>query len=321
MKPPVRSVLLLFLVSPLVAEYLLGDFTFRQFVLFPLFVPLYGGCAVLVRELARGTGRGWPTIFCLSLACGIAGEALATQSLFNPHYLGLRLLDYGYLPSLGISPPWTVYVLALHTFWSTAVPIGLVEALDTGDSRERWLGRRGLAVVGLVYGLGLVLVALGNRAHEHFMASGLQLGWGAAAAVAAAAAAFLLFGAAAGPATRKGGPAPWVVGLVCFAAGSVLIAGRSFDRFAPPIVPPLFAAVVIAGSLAVLSFLRRYESWGGSHAAAAATGGVLVYGWWGFLVSLGLHGRSSLPGHCFSVVLTLGLLAVLWVRRCRAAAA
>ncbi len=74
---------------------------------------------------------------------------------FNPHYLGLHLLNYGFVPALGIGAPWTVYVLLLHVVWSIAVPIGFVEALFPGQRHTPWLGRLGVAVTGIVYALGV----------------------------------------------------------------------------------------------------------------------------------------------------------------------
>src|SRR3954464_7326479 len=157
MRRQLAPVFLLAVLSPVVAEFLLGD----QYLMGPpsgaqigelvLFVLLYGCGAILVRELARRAGRGWPTIVLLALAFGGVEEGLLTQSLFNPGYLGAHLLDFGYLPALGISPPWTVFVLALHTVWSISSPIAVVE----GRWGVRpWLGRVGLAVVGVLYVLG-----------------------------------------------------------------------------------------------------------------------------------------------------------------------
>jgi hypothetical protein len=159
MKRQLAPVFLLAVLSPVVAEFLLGD----QYLMGPpspaqigelvLFVLFYGCGAIVVRELARRAGRGWPTIVLLALAFGVVEEGLLTQSLFNQGYLGAHLLDFGYLPALGISPPWTVFVLALHTVWSISSPIAVVE----GRWGVRpWLGRVGLAVVSVLYVLGAV---------------------------------------------------------------------------------------------------------------------------------------------------------------------
>jgi hypothetical protein len=46
--------------------------------------PMYGGGALLIREVVRRRGLGWPSIILLALACGVLEEGLITQSLFNP---------------------------------------------------------------------------------------------------------------------------------------------------------------------------------------------------------------------------------------------
>jgi hypothetical protein len=119
----------LFLLAPLAAEFLLGNLPITALFSLVLLAPLYGGGALLIREVARRTGRGWPTILLLGLAYGILEEGVTTQSLFNPDYAGQRLLDHGFVPGLGIAVPWTLFVLTLHTVWSIATPIALVETI------------------------------------------------------------------------------------------------------------------------------------------------------------------------------------------------
>ena len=55
---------LLTLLAPIVAEFLLGDFSIRKIGIALALLPLYGGGALLIREIARRTGRGWPTSCC-----------------------------------------------------------------------------------------------------------------------------------------------------------------------------------------------------------------------------------------------------------------
>jgi hypothetical protein len=61
-------VLALFFLAPLVAEFFLGDFSILQLPLIVPLAPMYGGGAILIRELARRTARGWPTIAVLAPA-------------------------------------------------------------------------------------------------------------------------------------------------------------------------------------------------------------------------------------------------------------
>ncbi len=142
---PRKSVLAaigLFFLAPLVAEYLLGDLPITMLSALVVLAPFYGGGALLIRELARRAGRGWPSIVLLALAFGILEEGFTTQSLFNPNYLSLNLhlLQPAYIPALGIGGWWTVFVLALHTVWSICVPIALVEATVPKRATTPWLG-------------------------------------------------------------------------------------------------------------------------------------------------------------------------------------
>jgi hypothetical protein len=83
-------------------------------------LPLYGGGALLIREIARRTGRGWPAMLLLALAYALLEEAFLTQSLFNPDYVGQRLLDYGFIPAIGTSLNWTVFVLSIHVVYGAS---------------------------------------------------------------------------------------------------------------------------------------------------------------------------------------------------------
>lgn len=135
---------------------MMGNLPVTLLVGLVVLAPLYGGGALLIREVVRRTGRGWPSILPLGLAYGIFEEGVTTQSLFNRNYVGAHLLDVGYVPALGIAIPWTLAVLALHTVWSISAPIGLVEAMVPRFRTTPWLGKVGLTVTGTLFVLGSV---------------------------------------------------------------------------------------------------------------------------------------------------------------------
>ncbi len=91
----------LFFLSPLVAEFLLGNLPITALFAVIGLAPLYGGGAVLIREFVRRRGWGYPSILVLALAYGVLEEGVTTQSLFNPNYADLRLLDPGHIGFLG----------------------------------------------------------------------------------------------------------------------------------------------------------------------------------------------------------------------------
>ncbi|WP_338898602.1 hypothetical protein WBG99_25940 [Streptomyces sp. TG1A-60] len=170
--------------APLVAEFASGNLPVIYVWLLVIYAPLYGGAAVFIRDLGRRSARPWPVIFTLGLAYGVVEESFISFSLFNPDYADLRLLDFGWIPALGIGSWWTTFVVLLHAVWSICVPIALVEAL-AGDLADRpWLTPRGLAWAVLAIGLGGAATAGITLSEDDFMPSSAHLA-GAAVAVTA----------------------------------------------------------------------------------------------------------------------------------------
>src|SRR6202042_2013403 len=87
--------IVLFFLAPLVAEFLLGDLPINLLGALVVLAPMYGGGALLIREVVRRTGGGWPSIFVLGFAYAVFEEAFTTQTLFNPNYLHLNLHLFG----------------------------------------------------------------------------------------------------------------------------------------------------------------------------------------------------------------------------------
>jgi hypothetical protein len=170
--------------APLIAEFASGNLPVIYVWLLVIYAPLYGGAAVLIRDVGRRSARPWPVIFTLGLAYGVTEESFVSFSLFNRDYADLRLLDFGWIPALGIGSWWTAFVVLLHAVWSICVPIALVEAL-AGDLADRpWLTSRGLAWAVLAVVSGGAATAAITVSEDDFVPSSAQLA-GAAVAVAA----------------------------------------------------------------------------------------------------------------------------------------
>jgi len=308
-----KPALSLFLLAPLIAEYLLGSLSFSQLALFPIMALMYGAGALFVREVTRRTGRGWPTIILLGLAYGVIEEGLATQSLFNPHYLGLHLLDYGFIPSLGIGAPWTVYVVVLHVAWSIAVPIAFVEAIFADRRTAPWLQKTGFAISGVVYVLGVALVNFGSKQKEKFNASGTQLAVTAVVAAVLVVAAFLFSRRRAGNAVPAH-PARWrplPLGLLAFVAGSVFhLVTQLGGEYLNPWVAVAIALAIPSAVIAVVRAAMRSGAWTDAHTDALMLGGLAAYAWLGFFLVMRLHGAGALPGQFFPF--TIIAVLVYW---------
>src|SRR5689334_22365942 len=74
----------LLVLAPLVGEYLLGNIALDALPMIVGLIPLYGGGALLIREVARRRRLGWPGIVLLGLAYAVVEEGLLTRSLFDP---------------------------------------------------------------------------------------------------------------------------------------------------------------------------------------------------------------------------------------------
>jgi hypothetical protein len=269
----IPAALTLFFVAPLVAEYLLGDLPLTLLAALIMLAPMYGGGALLIRELARRSGRGWPTILLLGTAYALVEEGFCTQSLFNPNYLGFHLLAPAWIPALGIGAWWTLFMLNLHPFWSIGVSIALVEGLFPAHARTPWLGKAATSFVALLFAAGAVAGALFSFHQGHFMASPAQFLTVGLLAAALAAAAFLL-PAARSQAAAGTVPSAWLTGSAAFILGAAVL-----------LTPPgwkwgAFAAMLALDLLfmSLVWLLSRRSGWTALHTLSLGAGGALAYG-------------------------------------------
>ncbi len=321
--PRLLPVAALAVFAPLMAEFVLGDQYLsgqvdpgQQIGEFVLFVLWYGMAAIAIREIARRTGRGWPTILLLGLGFALVEEGLLTQSLFNPHYLGLDLLSYGYVGWLGTGAPWAIFVLSIHVVWSIATPIALIEAVfphpSLGRGAERfladhpdlvdhpvpWLGRLGLGVVSGVMVLGgaatfAISYAMGST---HFMAHPAQLVGAGLLAVIAIAAGLMLRPGRIRP-TRPWPPA-LVVGLVLSSAFQLL-------RYYLPTVAAAWLTVAVL--LIVLAIAIAASALFRLDVTGLAAGAALTYAWVGMRAAV----STGIAGVVEQSVIVLIVLAVI----------
>ncbi|MGI5125198.1 hypothetical protein ACQEVB_00145 [Pseudonocardia sp. CA-107938] len=265
----------LFLLAPLVAEFLLGNLPISMLPAMVLLAPLYGGGALLVREVVRRAGRGVPTMLVLGLAYGLLEEGIGTQSLFNPNYAGVHLLADGFVPALGIAVPWTVFVLTLHAVFSVTAPIVVVEALVPDRARTPWLGRVGLAVAAVLFLAGLAGTLALSLAMDPFLAPVPSL-----VVVVVLAALLVVLALRLPRLDRRPGTVPpaWAV------LGAGLVAGAVFMLVqALPGVPATLIVLPVEALLAAAAVtLSLRPGWTPRHTFALAAAALLTYAWHAF---------------------------------------
>jgi len=282
----------LFLLAPFVGEFLLGNLTLPELGYVPLVAPMYGGGALLIREIARRTGRGWPTIGLLAAAYALIEEGPIDQLLWNDSYANQDLLHGdSYLPALGMSIALTQVILALHTVWSICVPIAIVETFVPDRRTTPWLRTRGLVVTAVVHLLGIGVVFWATYAEEHFLASPAQLGGVSLVIVGLVVLAFRVGREPRAPLPGRA-PAPWLVGLAALAVTSLYWGPVSLE-WNEWVSVVLWCVLVVVGIL-LISRWSRQDGWDARHIFALAAGSTLTYVWTAFPVQPESGGSPTL---------------------------
>lgn len=270
---------LVLLLAPVTAEYLIGyDDTIGNpgALIFGVvfFAPLYGAPAVLIREVARRLGRGWPTMLLLAAAFGIVEAGLVDQSMFNPDYRAIpywsSMREPTLLPWIGTSAYMTLTFVAGHVFGSIAAPIALAESWWPARKQEPWLGVPGLITMAALWIAGSAFILIDQLNSEPFrISTGQCVGATFMVLVLIAAAVRLprTWGRISGRA-----PSPWLV--LFFSAAFLMV------RSVVPTgwVGTLAAVAAIVLWLVVVGRWSRQEGWTGVHVVAVMTGNLLSIG-------------------------------------------
>jgi len=314
-KSSIPAALTLFFLAPLVAEFLLGDLPVTLLPALIMLAPMYGGGALLIRELTRRSGRGWPTMLLLGCAYTLIEEGFATQSLFNRNFLGMHLLEHAWIPSLGVGAWWTILMFNVHPLWSMGVPIALSEGLFPWRGRAPWLGKTGVCVAAILFVAGVIANGAFSYHQSHFRASTVQFLVTALFSILFVVAAFLL---PSPPLRATAGevPSPWLAGSAAFLFGILAF-------FTPPQWnwgAFAFIAAVDLVSLSSLWVIARRSGWTLLHTLSLGAGGAVFYGLHAFLQNSVVPSHRWLVrfGNALFLVLAIAVI-VIATRRTRSA--
>ncbi len=153
------AIVLLFL-SPVIGELLSGSSPPAEFfnpLGFIMLAVLYGGGAILVRELTHRWDKGWPTLLVLGTAYGIAEEGLMCKSFFDPNWMDLGTLG-SYGRWIGVNWVWSQELTIYHCVFSIAIPILLIGILFPARRRQAWVSKRKLWVLFILWVLNAAVI-------------------------------------------------------------------------------------------------------------------------------------------------------------------
>src|SRR6185295_540323 len=140
------------LLAPLLAEVLPGATRFSAIFVFPIEVCVWGIGAVLIREIVRRKGLGWPSLLLLALVLAVAEECLIQQTSLAP--LVIQLKGEVYARAFGVNYVYLLWALIYESVYVVLLPVLLVELIFLARKHEGWMNRAGTA-------LSLLLLVLG----------------------------------------------------------------------------------------------------------------------------------------------------------------
>jgi hypothetical protein len=275
----------LLVLAPVIAEVLSG--ATRLSILFVLIpeIMVWGGGALLARELVRRWRAGATSLLCLGLALSVAEEFIIQQTSIAPlPFLGANASFGRYA---GINWLYLLFMLGFESVWVVLIPVQVTELIFPNYRERPWLRTRGLIATCIAFIVGSRIAWYGwtqqarprlHAASYHPPITLILIGLASIAALIFAA--YLLRGYSnSGQIASRRPASPWLLGIKAF-----IFAAAWFELIGLIFVPHPGLAVSIpltAGLIwALLSFiLVRYWSaasgWRDIHRFALSFGTIL----------------------------------------------
>ncbi len=296
--------------SPICAEFLQAYLSFDAVSLPSMlffFAPLYGGAALLIREAAVRTGRGWGGILLLAGAFGLLMPGVIDLAMWGeqrsdiPYWTDLRLPTL--IPALGWSVyPMTAWVLG-HIVMSIGTPLAILDGLVPslrGQPLLRWWS---ILLLVILFFVVAWLVHTDGRDRYGFIPTLSQLASVTGVVAALVLIAFSPIGRPLTPRSRSWTPGwmvTFVVGLIGLVANSLGPSNWAGTAW--------MWAVILTVSASVLWFSHS-PTWGTPQTTGLACGALTAQTLMGFLAPSpeGMDPFFKYMLHSVLLVLVLGV--------------
>jgi hypothetical protein len=297
---------------------------------------VYGGAALLIREVVRRQGRGWGTILLLGIAFAVAEECVILQTSLTPQFFPAGTDSFGW--AFGVQWSYFVAMLGYESVYAIVLPIALTEMLFPARRNEPWLSRRGLAITAVIFALGSVGVwwlwsHIGvARYSDSVTVAPLNVVLGVVAAVALVSGTLLarmLAQRNAGPDAGEARPArrawwAWVLWLIAFIFGLfwwilVILAYLPADTVSggSPLIPIIFGAAWGLLTFVTVRWLSGAANWQDRHRLALIFGASVASMLAGTLVVLAGEPIDLLGKFVLDLVAIVLLAMLAWRLRAR----
>lgn len=139
-------------LAPVISEVLSGSTRLSiLFVLIPE-IMVWGGGALLCRELVRRWRAGATSLLCLGLALSIAEEFIIQQTSIAPlPFPGVNVVYGRYF---GVNWIYLLFMLGFESVWVVLVPVQVTELIFPDRREQPWLRKRGLIATCVAFLVG-----------------------------------------------------------------------------------------------------------------------------------------------------------------------
>lgn len=275
----------LLILAPVISEVLSGSTRLSiLFVLIPE-IMVWGGGALLARELVRRWRAGAASLLCLGLALSVAEEFIIQQTSIAP--LPFPGANADFARFWGINWIYLLFMLGFESVWVVLIPVQVTELIFPDRREQPWLRQRVLIVTCVAFLIGSGIAWYGwtqqarpslHAAPYHPPAALILVGLASIAVLIFAGYLLRGFGHSGKIASRQ--PAnPWLIGFKAFIFGIAWFALITLVFVPHPGLAPWIPLAV--GSIwALLGFiLVRYFSaargWSDIHRWALSCGAIL----------------------------------------------
>ncbi len=149
------AVLTLMIFAPLITEVLPGATRFSSLFVFPIEILVWGGGAVMIREIVRRNSHGWISMLMLALALSVAEEWLIQQTSLAPMVIHIKGITYA--RAAGINYVYFLWALVYESVFVVFIPVGLTELIFRDRRKDPWLSNTGMIVIFILFLAGAFL--------------------------------------------------------------------------------------------------------------------------------------------------------------------
>jgi hypothetical protein len=275
----------LLILAPVIAEVLSGSTRLSfLFVLIPE-IMVWGGGALLCRELVLRWRAGATSLLCLGLALSVAEEFIIQQTSIAP--LPFPGANAAYGRFLGVNWLYFLFMLGFESVWVVLIPVQVTELIFPDRREKPWLRKRGIIATCVAFLIGSRIAWYGwtqqarprlHAAPYHPPAVLLLVGLAAIAALIGLAWLLRNYGDS-GQIDSRRPASPWILGIKAFVfaaawfelIGLVFIPHPGLAVWIPLAAGPVWALLAFA----IMRYWSAARGWSNIHRFALSFGALL----------------------------------------------